>query len=356
MRSINTNRTPRKDGSIPLQVTVRIPGHPGSVSATCATLEGCEEFRVKAERQLRLQAPTVRTRAHAVTKEEMDNESLADTFKRFLKSKYVKERNRKHAPAILKNIGSVKRKGITVRWVEDYIEDMRSKMTNRHTPYSWDTIAIQLGLINKVLKWRADDLQHPHVRVPFRIGDMFPKNWKNKRKRRFEKGEEDMLMREFESIRTLHSRPFWRLFTQFTLETAARLQEVVNASWENVTWETRTWFIPEGKTPERHVPLSKRAVSLLRELEELRHPQSQRIFHELGNPASVSALFSRYAKRAGLVDYREHDLRHEGISRLVIHKRKMSLRQIGLMVGHSSEHMTEYYTHMRGDEVADLLD
>jgi integrase len=356
MRSINKSRTARKDGTFPIQVTVRVPGNPASKSGTYDTMEECEEFAAKAERLLRLQAPAVRTRKKELTQAEMDQETLKSTFGLFLKSKYANARNKKHAPAIVRNIGNVKRCGITLEWVENYIAHMRAEKTYRGTPYAWETIASQLVLINKALKWRADDQRLVHVRVPFSTTAMFPPNWQNKRTRRFNEGEEAALMKRLSEIRSHGSRPFWILFVELALETGARLQELLAATWADVTWDERDWFIPKSKTGERHVPLSQRAMDLLRQLHQLRHAESARVFHELGKPDSVSAMFRRYAKQAGLVDFKLHDLRHEAISRLVIHKRKMSLTQIGLMVGHSSEEMTARYTHLRGREVAELLD
>lgn len=354
MRSYNTARI-RKDGSQPIQVIVRVPGCEESRSATYDTKEECDQFAARAERELRLRAGEVRS-AGQLTQAELDRELLAKTFELFLRSKRANKRNKKHAKAIIKRIGNVRREGITISWVEDYIADMRDSLTYRGTPYSWDTIRDQLSLINKVLRWRAEQQRLTHVKVPFDVGTMFPKGWKGRRKRRFKTGEEEMLMNRLGRLRRLRTRPYWRLLVLFALETGARLQELLNATWSNVTWEQKHWFIPAGKTGERYVPLSLRAIELLRELEVMRHPESDRVFHELGAPDSVSALFRRYAKEAGLEDFRFHDLRHEAISRLVSNKRKMTMELIGLMVGHSSKEMTEHYAHLRGDEVAALLD
>lgn len=356
MKSINTTRGVRQDGTTPYQITVRVPGFAGSRSGTFDTLEECDDFRIKAERMMRLQAPELPTRAKPITQEELDRESVKSTVQAYLRSKYATKRDKAHSSKLLKGLGQVRRSGITIAWIEDFIADMRAQKTYRGTPYSWETIRIFLTLVGKSLRWRADHQRLVNVPLPFRIEIMFPKGWRNKRTRRFEVGEEEKLMQRLSEIRHHRSRPFWILFVQLALETGARLQEVLNAKWSDLTWDECDWHILISKTGPRHVPLSIRAMDLFRQLHELRHPASDRVFHELGTPETVSALFRRYSREAGLVGFRLHDLRHEAISRLVATKRKASMTLIGLMVGHSGEAMTEHYSHLRGRETAALLD
>lgn len=70
----------------------------------------------------------------------------------------------------------------------------------------------------------------------------------------------------------------------------------------------------------------------------------------------MSCGFRRYADRAGLVDYRFHDLRHEAISRMVLYKRKLSVFEIMAIVGHSSTKMLMRYANLRGEELVDRMD
>lgn len=356
MKSMNKERGVRKDGTTPIQVTVRVPGYAGSRSATYDTVEECEAFRVKAEREMRLHAPALPARAKALTQQDLDRETIKGTVEAYLRSKYASGRAKGHAASLLRHLGNARRSSVTVQWVEDFIEHMRGLKTYRGAPYAWATIKILLTLMAKALRWRATHHRLVNIPVPFNAKTMFPKGWDKKRVRRLEVGEEELLMARLANHRCHRSRPFWIALVQFALETGARQQELLNASWSDVNWDERDWFIPKGKTGERHVPLSLRAIELLRQLHDLRHPDSDRVFHELGNPASVCALFRRFSREAGLVDYRFHDLRHDAISRLVANKRKMTMHLIALMVGHSSSEMTERYSHLRGRETAILLD
>jgi len=56
---------------------------------------------------------------------------------------------------------------------------------------------------------------------------------------------------------------------EFAVLTAARTGEVIGARWVEIDWETQTWTVPAARMKarkEHRVPLSPRAVALLREL------------------------------------------------------------------------------------------
>jgi len=56
---------------------------------------------------------------------------------------------------------------------------------------------------------------------------------------------------------------------EFAVLTAARTGEVIGARWAEIDWETQTWTVPAARMKarkEHRVPLSPRAVALLREL------------------------------------------------------------------------------------------
>ena len=63
--------------------------------------------------------------------------------------------------------------------------------------------------------------------------------------------------------------------------------------------------------------------------------------------------FQRAAKRAGLVGFRFHDLRHDFASQFAM--RGLSLKAIKELLGHSSLQMTDRYSHLAPDYVAEAL-
>ena len=66
-------------------------------------------------------------------------------------------------------------------------------------------------------------------------------------------------------------------------------------------------------------------------------------------PVDVSHRFGRYAKKAGLEDFRFHDLRHSAASAMA--RAGVPERQMQEVLGHKSVAMTKRYTHLRPSEL-----
>jgi integrase len=131
-----------------------------------------------------------------------------------------------------------------------------------------------------------------------------------------------------------------------SLETAMRRGELLALRWTNIDLENQTAFLPVTKNgAARTVPLSKRAVDLLRDL-----PQcvDGRVF-PINAPAHHAA-FKRACKRAGLVDFRWHDLRHTAITRLA--SKLPNLIELAAVSGHRSLAMLKRYYHPSAVELA----
>lgn len=63
----------------------------------------------------------------------------------------------------------------------------------------------------------------------------------------------------------------------------------------------------------------------------------------------VGLAFRRARKRAGLTDFRFHDLRHDFASQLV--KRGADIYHVQKLIGHKDSRMTQRYVHL---DVSDL--
>src|SRR5437879_415479 len=60
---------------------------------------------------------------------------------------------------------------------------------------------------------------------------------------------------------------------EFLILTAARTGEVIGARWNEIDLKERIWIVPAARMKagkEHRVPLSKRAVAIVRELENVR--------------------------------------------------------------------------------------
>jgi integrase len=105
--------------------------------------------------------------------------------------------------------------------------------------------------------------------------------------------------------------PHLAALVQFALTTGCRANEIAGLEWNRVDLERNTAWLNQTKngTP-RGVPLNRDAVAVL-EAERGKHPQycftfkGQPIRWQLSNSGWLTAL-----KKAGIEDFRFHDLRH----------------------------------------------
>ncbi|WP_373889304.1 tyrosine-type recombinase/integrase [Massilia sp. TS11] len=153
---------------------------------------------------------------------------------------------------------------------------------------------------------------------------------------------------EPDQVKTLLAErlPYQRDMVLFSLATGLRQSNVRLLSWEQVDLERRTLWIPESQAKageDIHVSLSEFAVELLRR-QEGKHPNW--VFTREGKPIKyVNTKYWRDAvKRAGIQDFRWHDLRHTWASWLVQNGTPLyTLQEMG---GWKSSEMVRRYAHL----------
>lgn len=283
------------------------------------------------------------------------DETLFKSISLYCKTdKYTKQQSTV-LPTVCKHIGSVTVGKLTETWIENYVNYMRGQKTSRGTTFAYTTLLKHLVMIKIVLKWRAQQLGEPVPPFNIKTADIFPQGWDVIRDRRLDEWEEMRLFDHFRNMKDASAR-YWPLLVQLALETGARQQELIKSTWSE--FNPTFWTIPAKHTKckkTRVVPLTLAARDAIRDLRALKSPESPRLFHNWSGAPVVSALFSRIVKEVGLVDFRFHDLRHEGISRFVLKQRNFSIYEIMRIVGHSSPEMIDRYANLRGDELANKL-
>lgn len=198
----------------------------------------------------------------------------------------------------------------------------------------------------------------------FNLEDRFqrhtlPPNWEP-RERRLEKGEEESLLKACTAM--LKAPKYWQWYILLAIETAMRPSELLKLKWGNVFVEDTHRFIvvrPETtKTKqERQVPLSKKALKVLKEIaaQHKTLDSDMRVFDMLPHN-EFSAGFKKITTRAGLEDFRAHDLRHEGLSRFFEKNLNLSIMEIALISGHTDLKTLQRYLVLRPQILADKMD
>lgn len=352
---------PRKNKPSTWQATIRVKGQT-SVVKTFEQRCDAEDFSKIIEAKLKKLAEERSKKMKRLDKKQatlagLMDERLRDIVQAFCESDESIPRHKKTAPTILRVIGNITLKDVTPLWNKNYIARMLTKKTRIGTTFSYSTIAVHLQIMSMACRWRAETLNLPTQQLNF-SKKHFPKHWENRRTRRLSEPEQLRLEAVLKACKA-PSRNQWFHLMQMALETGARLQELVLAEWDEFDLDRRLWTIPAIKTKGRKVravPLSFKAIAFMQNLQQEAVAGNSRVFHLLGLPLSVSSGFHKFVTRAGLIDFRFHDLRHEAISRMVLYKRKLSVFEIMAIVGHSDVSMLVRYANLRGDELAERMD
>lgn len=166
------------------------------------------------------------------------------------------------------------------------------------------------------------------------------------RDRRFDEGEEQRLLDAIDLGRSPYMRPLMVL----AVETAMRQGELLSLTWSDVDFDKRVAHLDMTKNGEsRDVPLSTRAAQALHELKAMQI--DDRVVPS--TRSAVQQAWGHLRVRAGIPDLRFHDLRHEGVSRLL--ERGLNVIEAATISGHKELRMLQRYSHLRASDLVDRL-
>lgn len=127
-----------------------------------------------------------------------------------------------------------------------------------------------------------------------------------------------------------------------------RKSEILNLKWIDIDFKRNLLYLIETKNGERrYVPINDTVKRTL--IKVLKRPESPYVFcNESGKPyANVRTSFDTALKRAGIKDFRFHDLRHTFASHLIM--LGIDLRTVQVLMGHKTIEMTLRYSHLSPD-------
>jgi integrase len=168
------------------------------------------------------------------------------------------------------------------------------------------------------------------------------------RTRRLQEGEELRLMLACDLGRT----PLLKPLLVLALETAMRRGELLSLEWRHIDLNRCVAHLPLTKNGDsRDIPLSRRAVAILRVLIADERRDTVRVFPVTGN--SVRLAFEHLRARAGMSDLHFHDLRHEAVTRLF--EKGLNIAEVSAISGHKELRMLQRYTHLRAVDLVSRL-
>lgn len=154
------------------------------------------------------------------------------------------------------------------------------------------------------------------------------------------------------------ANPDLYLVVLLALSSGARQGEIVNLRWSQIDWKRRVaWLTPEGtKTAEpRAMPLVEEVIAELK-----RRPRVLHVDHVFGSPTkrnqprNMRQAWVVARTRAGLPDFRFHDLRHSAATELL--RAGVDSRVVAAVLGHKTLAMMKRYAHVEPTLVVDAAD
>jgi len=160
--------------------------------------------------------------------------------------------------------------------------------------------------------------------------------------------------------------PYLADFIELNLNTGCRKGELLNLKWENVDFSTRLIYLDQTKSGEwQTVPINEAARQVLVRRMQLRDqicPNSRWVFFHMvpalnskvgDRVKNIRRSFKSACNRAGIENFRPHDLRHTFASWLVMEG--VPLFEVSKLLRHASIQMTERYAHLAPDYLHDAV-
>ena len=208
-------------------------------------------------------------------------------------------------------------------------------------------------MLNLAIEWDFDLAKNPVVKGNYFAEDEF------KRDRTLSQEEEDRLFR----ASSLHLKPI----LVCALFTGMRYGEVLGLSWDEVDLEKRQIIVRAERSKSgrsRTIPVNSALYDVLRKLKLKSNGTGGKVFlyedpsNGKERPVkTVRRAFTQACRRAGINNFRFHDLRHTFATRLI--DRGADPVSVKNLLGHANLKTTEIYLHSSLSQMkkaVDLLD
>lgn len=339
--------TIRKRGELQWQAIVKRKGFPNQ-SKTWNTRKEAEAWARQIESEM--------DRGVFVSRVEAERTTLADLIARYRDEELPKKRGNGFSPALNAleaELGKYSLAGLSSKLIADYkkkrLKAYKDKAKTK--TYSPDTVRKEINLLSRIIDLAGKEWG---ITLPANPCKMVSRPAAGKARDRRTEGDE--LNRILSN-----SEPNMIAIAEIAVETAARLGELLSVKWYDINLRKRVMIVrgiddrgTKNDDAFRAVPLSSRAVEILKDLKALPNSIDGRVFYWWKASDSFNKTWRRVCKRAGVDGLRFHDLRHEATSRL-FEKGVFDSMEVASITGHKTLQMLKRYTHLRAENLAKKL-
>ncbi len=155
------------------------------------------------------------------------------------------------------------------------------------------------------------------------------------------------------------ANPYLYPVVVLALSTGMRNGEIMGLTWDDVDLNRGRAILHETKNGERRaVAITSHALEQVKELSKVRRIDSNLLFPAKENrplkPMDLRSSWRVAVKKAGLDDFRFHDLRHSAASYLAMNG--ASLAEIAEVLGHKTLQMVKRYAHLSEGHTARVVE
>ena len=334
-----------KDGQAQYRVKLRLRGHKPA-SATFARLTDAKRWAAETETRIR----EGRYFQHA----EAKRHTLADLVDRYIAETLPtsKVRGKRERALLLRRwrdrLGHITLADLTGPTINEARSAMLGRITRLGRPVSAGAINRELMALSSMLTTAINDygwLDDSPMRKLSRLTE--PRG----RVRFLSDTEREALLRECKA----HSAALHAVVV-CALATGARRGELLGLRWPDVDMQRSLVTFHQTKNGERRtVPIVGLARNLLASHGKVRRLDTDLVFPgDTGKPLEVGKMFRDACERAGVTDFRFHDLRHSTASYIAMNGG--TLAEIAEVLGHKTLAMVKRYAHLTEGHTRSVLE
>ena len=325
-----------KDGTVSYRARVRIKGHPVLIqSFTSKTL--AMKWKRDTESAIERGIFTYEKPGSKHTLSELIDRYI----ERVLPTKPKNARNvRQHLLWWKQELGSYLLSDIKPSLIAQKRDELLSGLTYKNTIRSSTTVVRYLASLSHAFAIAVKDWEWIQENPITKISK--PKI-SNGRTRFLNDDEKERLL---SACRESESKGLY-LIVILALSTGMRRGEIMNLKWSDIDLARGSILLQTTKNGERRfIPLVGIALDLLRSkyanqtLDSLVFPAP----YSQSKPIDIRSAWETALSKAGISNFRFHDLRHTAASYLAMNQ--ASLLEIGTLLGHKTVQMTKRYAHL----------
>lgn len=149
----------------------------------------------------------------------------------------------------------------------------------------------------------------------------------------------------------VHGQRMLHALVLTAVSTGARSGELLGLTWKNVNL-AEGWAVARNTKNGEHrrLHLSGTALGVIKELGQVRDLQDERVFRGY----RYRDQFQSALNKAGISDFRFHDLRHTAASHLAMNG--ATLAEIAEVLGHKTLAMVKRYAHLQSSHVSSVVE